>query len=291
LHENSTVSRNIRSSLFSVLFRQSKHFIDLYEACSGFRLRSEDIKPFDLNSDIIDRQFVNDASHITTDKRLILMAEHLSNPKRNVAQRDLLYYASLVQQWLTVEGKSMSSGKSFDIPMPEFYVIYNGRQKFNSKYLTFGNSFLSINAELIDINFDKLANKQPSNTLAGYSYFIKQMDDKILDGETRNYAFKYAVEQCIKNKYLHGIVEKEEFTMLDKAVIDFLYPTPEQLNEYALAKAVEEGLEQGQLKHLVFQINRKILKAKTREQIIDELEMDEDGINILDNFDSYIHLL
>ena len=58
-----------------------------------------------------------------------------------------------------------------------------------------------------------------------------------------------------------------------------------------MEEGLEQGLEQGQLKHLVFLINRKKLKAKTREQIIDELEMDEAGINILDNFDSYVHLL
>lgn len=293
--EEPTVSRNMHASLFNTLFRQSEHFIDLYEACSGFRLDKNDLKPFALDSDLIDRPFINDASHITSDKRLILMAEHLSNPKRNVAQRDLLYYTSLVQQWLTSEGKSMSRGASFDIPMPEFYIIYSGKQTFNEQYLTFGNSFLRVNAKLVDIDFDKLTDKQPSNILAGYSFFLKQMEVKQAEGETRTAAFNYAVQQCIRNSYLHGIVEKEEFMMFNQALIDFLYPTAEQLQEYALAKAkeegVERGLEQGQLKQLVFLIHRKLLKSKTREQIIDELEMDEDGIRVLDNFDSYVHLL
>ena len=58
-----------------------------------------------------------------------------------------------------------------------------------------------------------------------------------------------------------------------------------------MAQGLEQGLEQGQIKRLVFQIHRKKLKNKSREQIIDELEMDEDSLNILDNFDSYLHLL
>ena len=55
--------------------------------------------------------------------------------------------------------------------------------------------------------------------------------------------------------------------------------------------AMEEGLEQGQLKKLVNQIQRKKLKSKTRQQIIDELELDEDDIEVLNNFERYTHLL
>ena len=61
--------------------------------------------------------------------------------------------------------------------------------------------------------------------------------------------------------------------------------------EWALMDAEIKGREEGQIVSLIKQIQRKMLKSKTREQIIDELEMDEQGINILDNLDSYTHLL
>ena len=288
MSNEAAISRKIKSSLFRALFSQSHNFIDLYEVCSGIRIEADDIRPFDLNSDVIDRYLCNDTSHITSDKRLIVMAEHLSSPKRNVAQRDLLYYTNLVQQWLALEGKSMSSGRKFDIPLPEFYIVYNGKQEFNADYLTFGNSFLRVSAKLVNINFDVLRNRQPNNVLAGYSYFFKQMDAHLAAGASRTEAFKYAIEQCILNGYLRNVVEKEDFIMYQDAVLDYLFPSKERLS---WNEGHEEGLEQGELKQLVRQIHKKKLKSKSRQQIIDELEMDESNIDVLDNFDSYAHLL
>ena len=51
------------------------------------------------------------------------------------------------------------------------------------------------------------------------------------------------------------------------------------------------GREEGELRRIVQQIHRKKQKSKTREQIIDELEMNADDIEILDNFENYTHLL
>ena len=53
----------------------------------------------------------------------------------------------------------------------------------------------------------------------------------------------------------------------------------------------EEGREEGKLENLVKLIYKKKLKLKTREQIIDELELEESEIQILDNFDKYTYLL
>ncbi|MCL1790864.1 MAG: hypothetical protein FWG40_05825, partial [Peptococcaceae bacterium] len=58
-----------------------------------------------------------------------------------------------------------------------------------------------------------------------------------------------------------------------------------------LEKGREEGREEGTLRRLVDQINRKKLKNKTREQIIDELEMRDSDIKVLDQFENYTYLL
>ena len=75
--------------------------------------------------------------------------------------------------------------------------------------------------------------------------------------------------------------------MTDEAFFDLLYPSEEWEREFIR----NEGRVEGQLQTLIDLIYRKTLKSKTREQIIDELELDEEGIQILDNFDSYTHFL
>ena len=59
----------------------------------------------------------------------------------------------------------------------------------------------------------------------------------------------------------------------------------------AIEMGMEQGMEQGQLIKLLGQIQRKHLKQKTREQIIDELELEDEDLQILDNFESYVHLI
>ncbi|MCL1918568.1 MAG: hypothetical protein FWG14_09680 [Peptococcaceae bacterium] len=78
---------------------------------------------------------------------------------------------------------------------------------------------------------------------------------------------------------------------------------PETLNAYygylmecmdekeRIDTAREEGREEGELEKLIGLIHRKMLKNKTREQIADELELNEAEAEILENFDKYTYLL
>ena len=61
--------------------------------------------------------------------------------------------------------------------------------------------------------------------------------------------------------------------------------------EQGLEQGLKQGMEEGRLKAIVNQINIKKLKSKTRQQIIEELELSESDIEVLDNFENYTHLL
>ena len=61
--------------------------------------------------------------------------------------------------------------------------------------------------------------------------------------------------------------------------------------EMGMEQGIKQGIEQGRLVHLLTSIQRKRLKSKTREQIIGELELEGDEIKILDDFESYEHML
>ena len=294
------IKKTIRSSLFRDIFTVGKNFIDLYKECSGKILKEDDLAPFDLNSEVLRRPLHNDVSHLLTDNRLIILTEHLSSPFANAAVRDFLYYSNLAQLWLELENINISRSRKVHIPLPEFYIAYNGSKPFNKNYLTFGNDFLYVNIKLVDINFDSLTDKAPSNTLAGYSYFINNLAiAKKEQGCTDKEAFTYAVEQCKKYGYLQGIVDKEDFIMYQFDIGKQLWPTEEELIEDAMfegkkegmKEGMKQGMKQGRLETLVRQVHRKMQKHLTRQQIINELELDEEDIEILDNFENYKYLL
>ena len=167
--------------------------------------------------------------------------------------------------------------------MPEFYVAGSGEGKMNSLGDTFGNEFLTVKVVFIDINFDRLKNTEKENTLAGYSYFYKELRAKLAECHDRDLAFDHAHKKCIENGYLIGIVDREDFEMMYKPIVN----RDEMLREGGR----EEGIDIGMLRKLVGLIHRKLLKGKTREEIIAELGLDGDEIRILDGFDDYTHLI
>ena len=234
MYKKSEIKKTIKSSLFRDLFTENKNFIDLYKECSGKVLMEKDIRPFDLNSEVLNRSLYNDVSQLLNDNRLIILTEHLSNPMANAAARDFLYYSNLMQLWLDFENKNISGSKKVHIPLPEFYIAYNGDKPFSKSYLTFGNEFLKVNVKLVDIRFNSLKDKEPSSTLAGYSYFISMLAfAKKEYNYTDEEAFSYAVKQCRKYGYLQGIIDKEGFIMYQFDLGKMFYPTEEELAEYA----------------------------------------------------------
>ena len=213
--------KNHKDTAFRKLFSQSEYFLDLYRECSGKQLGIEEIRPFDLAND--DRLFgvlkgsemVNDVSYITADNKLIVLAEHQSTPNQNMPVRELLYYAALLRRWLANEGIDLSAASRKDIPLPEFYVAYNGKTPYNEKNLEFGNEFLRSNIKLVDIHFDKLrgGREDKDNSLAAYAYFYKHVDEKRAEGATVDAAVIYAGKQCKTAGYLEGKINWEDFAM------------------------------------------------------------------------------
>ena len=66
-----------------------------------------------------------------------------------------------------------------------------------------------------------------------------------------------------------------------------------EMDKLELVSTISEarGKAEGKLEKLVTQIHKKKLKEKSREQIIDELELDINEVEILDNFEKYLYLI
>ena len=68
---------------------------------------------------------INDISFTIGDK-LVVLIEHLSTLGPNVALRILMYISRIYEK--IFEGKNIYSTKKLQIPEPEFYVLYNGKE-------------------------------------------------------------------------------------------------------------------------------------------------------------------
>ena len=63
------------------------------------------------------------------------------------------------------------------------------------------------------------------------------------------------------------------------------------IDNYSVQETRREAGIEAELRQIVRLIDRKKNKMKTREQIIDELELEPEQFKILDNFESYRHLI
>ena len=109
-----------------------------------------------------------------------------------------------------------------------------------------------------------------------------------IDGISRILELGNSLNQNKKIKaYMHALVlanieTVEEMKRMSKQSIIAMI---RQLEWFDEIKQEEE------IRTLLKLINKKLTKLKTREQIIDELELDNFGIEILDHFDEYGYLL
>ena len=109
----------------------------------------------------------------------------------------------------------------------------------------------------------------------GYAQFCERYDLVASDPDTQNKYFWWYMDQLRE--------EGRRITAVEMGMAQGI--------AQGLEKGMQQGMQQGQLVRLIGLIQRKRLKFKTREQIISDLDLEEDEIKILDDFESYKHLL
>jgi predicted transposase/invertase (TIGR01784 family) len=214
--------------MFRGLFKTAENFLHLLERCRNRKLdlNAEDLVLFDLNTEYTSRKRRNDVSFITRDNRLIILVEHQSTISANIAFKLLLYYFELIQLWVKQNKIDIHARVAIPtLPMPEFYVVYNGKEKLKDNFSSFelkhSNINISVQVAIIDISFDSLKETEASNALAGYSYFYKKFEEYTLQGINRDNAFMKSREDCIKAGYLKGFIEKEDLIVMYSDILDY----------------------------------------------------------------------
>ena len=89
----------------------------------------------------------------------------------NMAFRILEYYVKLVGEHLKRTNANIYGSKKVEIPKAQFFVVYNGKNRMsNLPVLDLGD--VQVKAKVKNIHFEELADKSPSNTVAGYARFL-----------------------------------------------------------------------------------------------------------------------
>ena len=249
------VGTNIRhkDSLFSSLFGNETALRELYSAIIGRQLPED--TPIQINTltNVLYMEQLNDLS-FTVDKRLVVLVEHQSTINHNMPLRLFLYAARVYES--IIDRRTMYNKGPLTIPVPEFIVLYNGKEPYpDYAELQISDLYaaacdlqpagikaaphaLELRVRVYNINDGRNREfLEKSSTLNEYSIFVGKVREyaKVMPFED---AMKAAIDYCIKNNILKSFLEKhssEVFNML----------LTEWNTEEAIAVSREEGREEG----------------------------------------------
>ena len=282
---NTNGNREYQSDVFSMLLADKSRALEVYNAMNGTSY--DDPELIEITT-LEDRSFSltvrNDASFVLDNS--LSLYEHQSTYCPNMPLRDLIYFANMIQKRVNAQKRDLYGKSLLKIPMPHFVVFYNGKESAPEQYeLRLSDAFekktgtpeLELVCQVYNINkgnnTDLLAN---CPTLRDYMYFVDlvrnyHFQNGFIDLEN---AIRQAIDQCIRENVLKDFLIENRMEVMHVMTLDFTF---ERRLELQRAEAEEEGMQQ----KLTEQIQKKIYKGKSLEQIADELEETPDAIRPL----------
>ncbi|UTC66839.1 MULTISPECIES: Rpn family recombination-promoting nuclease/putative transposase [unclassified Treponema] len=226
--------RSYKDSVFVDLFAEDEkakeNFLSLYNALHGTSLTdTEELKNIRLDQ-VLYMTFYNDVSYLV-DNKIIVLAEHQSTINPNMPLRCLEYVSRLYEA--IFESKEKYSRKLLKIPTPEFYVFYNGEERYPSdKTLKLSDAFIekiskpNLELTVTVININK-QNRHPvlenCKTMYEYTLFVETVR-RWKKQDSQN-GFQKAVEECIANNILKDYLKRKTKEVINMLLAEYDYET------------------------------------------------------------------
>lgn len=275
-------NRKVKSSLFAKIFSDKKELLELFNAVNGTEHQDTDELEINTIEGILYMTTKNDVSFLIDSAMNLYEQQSTYNP--NMPIRGLRYFSQLYNKYIKTHGLNIYSSKLQRLPVPHYVVFYNGtKEEPDEKYLRLSDAFMTENngekkrgcleceVRMLNINYGH--NKElmeKSQRLKEYAIFVDKLRKYAKEFPNRlELAITKAIDDCIAENILkHFLIEKksEVLEMLDDLFDKELYE--KDLKQIAF----EEGEQIGKQNKLVSQVQKKLAKGKSVEEIADALE-------------------
>lgn len=241
--------RNYKDSVFRMLFNDKKNLIDLYNAIFHTNYSLETPLEFDTIEEVLFKTIKNDIAFTIADTYIVLV-EHQSTATENMAIRDLIYFATIIQKMFS--NRDFYREKALEIPNPSFIVLYNGTEKMPDYYtmnlsdhykLKEESPALQLTVKVYNVNEDKESELLTRcRILREYSRFVAIVRKHTEEGTMNNEVVQKILKECREEGILTDFLEEhgtEAVNML------FLEMTEEEARELSKQDGYEEGRKDG----------------------------------------------
>ena len=252
---NSHYKDSVFVDLFSSDRTAKDNFLALYNALYNTNYQSTAILKNIRLKQTMYMSFANDVSYLV-DNKIIVLAEHQSTVNPNMPLRCLEYVTRLYEHIQNPRDRYSRVLKK--IPVPVFYVFYNGRENIPAqKILRLSDSFikqpetptLELVVKLININYDKDSRiVKRCEPLGQYSLFVDAVRRHI--AVDKEHGFENAIKECIKNDILREYLQRKSREVVNMLIAEYDYDTDiavqrEEASRIAFAEGREQGITQG----------------------------------------------
>lgn len=258
-------NRNYKDSVFVDLFAKDinakENFVSLYNALHGTNLdfHTTNVEPVMIEQ-VLYKSFYNDIAMLI-DNKIVILIEHQSTINENMPFR-ILEYITRIYEKIT-KSKNKFGRKLIQLPVPEFYVFYNGKEDYpTEKTLKLSDAFLppdekqgkipdfplEITVKVVNINVDKENQVlKHCEVLEQYSEFVNLVRYSISTGVED--PFKVAIEAAIKTHVLSDYLERKATEVRNMILTEYDYDTDiavqrEEAYEEGLNNGISQGAEQ-----------------------------------------------
>ena len=289
-------TKKYKDTIFRMLFENKENLLSLYNAMNHKNYTDADALQVVTLENSIYMGMKNDLAFIL-DMNLYLY-EHQSTYNPNMPLRDLFYISNEYQK-LVVQ-KSLYSSVLQKIPAPKFVVFYNGMKeiedisefRLSSAYeCQTDDPDLELRVTVLNVNEGHNQElMEHCQTLKEYAQYVAKVRKYTSLGElSLEEAVECAVEECIKEGILAEFLIQNRAEVISMSIFEYNKDEEEKKLRKAEFEAGREagleegrmaGIEEGRIELLKQQIQRKLSKGKSIDEIAEELE---ESVTIIEN--------
>lgn len=272
-------NRKYKDRLFRRVFKDKKYLLELYNAINGTNYDNPDDLEITTMEDVIFMSMKNDVSFMISST--MNLYEHQSTVNPNMPIRGMLYLTQLYDEFIKMHGLNVYGRKLVKVPMPQYIVFYNGKDKVpDDQTLLLSDAFecdalakdmepaLECRARVLNVNDGhnlELMNK--CKRLMHYSQFITKINQNIEAGMPLNHAIDEAIDYCLERDMLTDVLLKNRSEVSHMLLTEF--------DEKKFAKSMwADGYESGS--NTIFSIMEEINEGNDTVEKLTALGYDEE---------------
>ena len=238
------VKRNVKDSVFTNLFQDTKYIVELYKALHPEAdYVTEDMIEIVTLKNILTDSLYNDLGFML-DKRLIVLVEAQSTWSVNIIIRSLMYMVQTYQDYIEKEELNIYSSKKLEIPKPELYVIYTGEKKVEEKEISLNEEYFDGEPTALDVRVKVLTNSREGDIINQYVMFTHILNEQIKKYGRTKEAIDETIRICKDRNILKEYLSNHESEVHD---IMFSLYDDEQIQKAMMREHEKIGETRGRM--------------------------------------------